>query len=82
MPLRNGVPSDVICNRLKKKDAQICELQYPEEIDLDSVDFNKLRVKQLRQILSKLGGACNGCSEKSEFIREIERIRGKSRSDL
>lgn len=75
VPLSNGLPSAAICERLKKKDAAICELQYPVKIDLQTVDFSKLRVKELRKLIADNKGSCVGCSEKTEFIRELERIR-------
>jgi len=47
-----------------------------QKID-DSVDLNTLKVRDLRRVLNDLGGDCAGCSEKSEFIRAINKIRGK-----
>jgi len=76
-PLSTGVPTDLICQRLKKKDEQICSLRYDRKIDLDKEDINTLKVRDLKKILHELGGECNGCSEKSEFIREINRMRKK-----
>jgi hypothetical protein len=34
-------------------------------------DLNKMRVGELKAILSDLGGECNGCSDKSEFVNKI-----------
>jgi hypothetical protein len=78
-PLSNSIPAEKICwDKLKKKDSQICELTYDKEIDLDSVDLSKLRVKELRKILGDMGGSCNGCLEKAEFIRRIKELHGKA----
>ncbi|CAI9615865.1 unnamed protein product [Staurois parvus] len=42
-PLSNHIPPEKICERLKKKDGQICELKYDKQIDLSTVDLKKLR---------------------------------------
>lgn len=36
-PLSNGLPSEKVCERLKSKDAQICELQYHKAIDIETM---------------------------------------------
>ncbi|KAJ7326056.1 hypothetical protein OS493_028312 [Desmophyllum pertusum] len=71
-PLSYHKPADKICENLKKIDAQICELQYDKQIDLNTVDLKKLRVKQLKKILSDWDEECIGCLEKSDFIKRIE----------
>ena len=76
-PLSNGVPPSKICHdRLRKKDAQICELAYDKEIDLSTVDLSKLRVRDLRKILTDMGEVCSGCVEKSEFVSKIRTVAG------
>lgn len=65
-----------ICEKLQKKDAQVCALKYDVQIDLDNVDFKKLRVKQLSKIIDDLGGDCLGCIEKNEYIAKIQELRG------
>lgn len=77
VPTSNGVPADRICRRLKKKTAEICSIRYAEKIDLSSVDLSKLRVRQLRKILSDHGVACNNCLEKADYIREVRKALGK-----
>lgn len=69
------MPADKICEKLKKQDAQICELQYDKQIDLNNVDLKKLRVKQLKKILSDWDEDCVGCLEKSDFIKKIEMLK-------
>jgi hypothetical protein len=44
-PIKNGMPASKICEKLKKMDAQICELRYVKEIDVDTMDLKKSRVK-------------------------------------
>merc|ERR1711992_139262 len=38
-PMSWGVPADKICEKLKKKDRQVCELAYDKQIDFSTVDF-------------------------------------------
>ena len=54
------------------------QLSPDKEIDLNTVDLSKLRVKELRKILGDMGGSCNGCLEKDEFIRRIKDLHGKT----
>ncbi|XP_068758415.1 mesencephalic astrocyte-derived neurotrophic factor homolog [Montipora capricornis] len=76
-PLSYHKPPEKICERLKTLDAQICELQYDKQIDLNTVDLKKLRVKQLKKILSDWDEECVGCLEKSDFIRRIEQLKAE-----
>jgi len=77
VPTKNGVPADRICRRLKKKAMELCSVRFPEKLDLDKVDLKKLRVKQLRKILSDQGLPCDGCIEKSDYVREIRKALGR-----
>ncbi|XP_073418635.1 mesencephalic astrocyte-derived neurotrophic factor [Dendrobates tinctorius] len=70
-PLSHHIPVEKICEKLKKKDGQICELKYDKQIDLSTVDLKKLRVKELKKILDDWGETCKGCAEKSDYIRKI-----------
>ncbi|XP_023667049.1 mesencephalic astrocyte-derived neurotrophic factor [Paramormyrops kingsleyae] len=88
-PLSYHVPVEKICEKLKKKDSQICELKYDKQVDLSSVDLKKLKVKDLKKILEEWGEACKGCVEKSDFIRKINELMpkyapsaAKARTDL
>lgn len=76
-PMSYHMPAEKICEKLKKKDSQICELQYEQKIDLKSVNLKKLRVKQLKKILNDYDEECNGCLEKSDFIKKIEEIKAQ-----
>lgn len=64
-----------ICEKLKKKDRQVCELTYEKQIDFSTVDFKKLKVKDLKKILSDWDENCDGCLEKSDFIKRIEEVK-------
>ena len=46
-----------------------------QQIDLNAVDLKKLRVKQLKKILSDWDEECVGCLEKTDFIRRIEQLK-------
>ncbi|CAL8352260.1 mesencephalic astrocyte-derived neurotrophic factor [Gadus morhua] len=88
-PLSYHAPVDKICERLKKKDMQICELKYDKQVDLSTVDLKKLKVKDLKKILEEWGESCKGCAEKSDFIRKITELMpkyaptaAKARTDL
>lgn len=74
-PLSYSMPSAKICEKLKKRDHAICELAYPQAIDLDAMDLKKQRVKVLRNILSDWGDTCNGCTAKQDYIDRINAVR-------
>ncbi|KAI5607539.1 mesencephalic astrocyte-derived neurotrophic factor precursor, partial [Silurus asotus] len=88
-PLSYHVPVEKVCEKLKKKDSQICELKYDKQVDLSTVDLKKLKVKDLKKILDEWGESCKGCAEKSDFIRKITELMpkyapnaAKARTDL
>lgn len=74
-PLSFHKPVEKICGELYKKDAQICDLKYDVQIDLKTVNIKKLKVKELKKILEDHGDSCRGCTEKSEFVKKVEKIR-------
>lgn len=77
-PMKIFMPAEKICeNKLKPRDQQICELQYEKQIDLDSVDLNKLRVKELKKVLELWGETCKGCTEKTDYIKMIQELKPK-----
>lgn len=75
-PLSYFMPAKKVCEKLKKIDAEICALRYEKQIDLANTNLKKLRVNELKKILAIWGedNACKGCMEKSDFIKEIERL--------
>ncbi|KAG7318972.1 hypothetical protein KOW79_017446 [Hemibagrus wyckioides] len=88
-PLSYHMPVEKVCEKLKKKDSQICELKYDKQVDLSTVDLKKLKVKDLKKILDEWGESCKGCAEKSDFIRKITELMpkyapnaAKARTDL
>jgi len=76
-PLSYYFPSDKICEKLKKKDNQICDLKYDKQIDLSTVDLKKLKVRDLKKILNDWDENCEGCLEKPDFIKRIEELKPK-----
>lgn len=38
------------------------------KVDKENMDYNKLRVKQLKGILADRGVDCDGCLEKSDYV--------------
>eukprot|EP00092_Neocalanus_flemingeri_P020191 GFUD01021865.1.p1 GENE.GFUD01021865.1~~GFUD01021865.1.p1 ORF type:complete len:176 (+),score=46.54 GFUD01021865.1:67-594(+) len=82
-PLSWGMPGEKVCEKLKKMDKQICELTYEKQIDFSTVDLKKLKVKELKKILGDWDEVCDGCLEKSDFIKRIEDLKPKYvRSEL
>jgi len=76
-PIKNGLPADRICEKLKKADAQICELRYEKEIDVTKMNLKKSRVKELKNVLSQWGEKCNGCTSKADYVKRIEELMPK-----
>lgn len=76
-PISYHMPSDKICEKLKKKDQQICDLRFDKQIDLSTVDLKKLKVRDLKKILSDWDETCEGCLEKPDFIKRIEELKPK-----
>ncbi|EDV29722.1 expressed hypothetical protein, partial [Trichoplax adhaerens] len=76
-PISYSIPTEKICEKLKKKDTQICELKYDKKIDLKNVNLKKLRVKDLKKILNNWDEDCKGCVEKTDFIKKIEDLKRK-----
>lgn len=100
------MPADKICEKLKKKDAQICDLRFgtcnihalssfllqiqgqsfnvksiffvsEKQIDLNTVNLKKLKVRDLKKILNDWEETCDGCIEKTDFIKRIEELKPK-----
>ena len=78
-PMSRFLPVEKACEQVKKKDSAICELQYPVEINLDTYDYKKARVKALKQILSdRFDDKCKGCTEKDDYIKKIKEYHAKA----
>ena len=52
--------------------------QKPKEaVDWSTVNFDKMRVKELKQTLTSWGEKCDGCTEKGDFLRLIKTVLPK-----
>jgi len=72
-PFSTGMPKLKVCQRLKKDNPEICEVKYPLVVEKqegeESVDYSKLKVKQLKTLLDQRGIKCSGCTEKADFVK-------------
>lgn len=48
-----------------------------KQIDLREVDLKKLKVRDLKKILNDWDEVCDGCLEKTDYIRRIEELKPK-----
>ncbi|XP_039263479.1 mesencephalic astrocyte-derived neurotrophic factor homolog [Styela clava] len=76
-PLGSFYPPKKICETLKKADSQICELKYDKPLDWKNINLKKMRVKELKKILSGWDENCEGCLEKTDFVKRIEELKPK-----
>lgn len=76
-PVSWGMPADKVCMKLYRKDEQICDLKYDKTFDFASLNLKKLKVKDLKNILSDWGEQCRGCTEKSDYVNLIEQLLPK-----
>ena len=51
-------------------------------VDEANVDYTKMTVKALRQLLAKRGVSCDGCIEKSDFVKKAEATKGVKVTEL
>lgn len=69
-PVKNGVPYNVICQRLKKQSAEICALKFGSNaavVITRATDLTKLRVKDLKAFTMEKNIPCGECIEKIDF---------------
>ena len=76
-PLKNGAPVSVVCQKLKKKSAEICSLKFassaPAALKIDaSTDFAKLKIAQLKAFIAEKNIPCASCLEKDDFVAHIK----------
>merc|ERR1712179_123283 len=76
-PMSFHMPAEKICEKLKPKDGQICELKYEKQLDWKNINLSKMKVKELKKILAGWNDQCKGCLEKSDFIKRIEELKPK-----
>merc|ERR1711871_216230 len=69
--LKSGAPAELACKRLSQKDDAICSLKEPRKLD-ENIDLDKMRVKQLRELMQEFGVDCPNCLEKADMIKRIK----------
>jgi len=73
------MPKHKVCKRLTKDNPDICDVKYPIKVEKkgeQAVDYNSMKVKDLKKILSERGVDCKGCSEKAEFVKKCMETEG------
>ena len=72
-PFSTGMPALKVCKRINQQNPEICTVKFPVQTkNLEKKDLSKLRVKQLKKILSERGVECKGCLEKADFIKKVQ----------
>ena len=76
------MPVASICQRLKKKSAEICTLKYGSDpsagVAIDkTTDLSKLRLKDLKAFLMERQVSTDGLIEKDDFIAKVQSIFAK-----
>jgi len=74
-PFAMGMPKKKVCARLKKDNPEVCESRYPIKVERkegESVNYGKMKIKDLKKILSQRNTKCTGCTEKSDFVKKCE----------
>jgi hypothetical protein len=81
-PFSLGMTSLKLCQRITKSNPEICTVKFPVKTEnMEKQDLSKLRVKQLKQILSERGVECKGCLEKEEYIKRVQDTEHLAPSD-
>lgn len=70
-PLSYHKPALKICQNLSSKDDAICDLKYEKQIDYVNANFKKMKVKELKKILTDWDEQCRGCTEKSDYVARV-----------
>jgi mesencephalic astrocyte-derived neurotrophic factor len=73
-PVSIGMPFKKACEKLSATNPEICEVKFEQKVDLSKTNFKKMRVKQLKGLLSERGATCNGCTEKADFIKKVKQV--------
>ncbi|KJE92866.1 hypothetical protein CAOG_03757 [Capsaspora owczarzaki ATCC 30864] len=81
-PISLGLPKEKVCERLEKRDPQICDLKYDKPIDLNAIDVNTLRVRELKKVVNDLNLDCKGCAEKADFVKRINDYKKTLKPEL
>ena len=74
-PMAFGADPKGICKKLERTSAEVCAIKYSIDTGKKSgepVNYKKMRVKHLKQILRERGVTCRGCTDKREFVKKCQ----------
>ncbi len=75
-PFSTRMPKEKVCRRLEKENPDICTIKYPLKVEKkegqQSIDYNSMKIKELKEILRNRGVECKGCAEKSDFVKKCQ----------
>lgn len=70
-PLSFGADAKAVCKKLERASAEICSVKYPIKTT-GTINYEKMRVKHLKQILRERGVTCRGCVDKRQFVKKCQ----------
>lgn len=74
-PFSTGMPKEKVCRRLEKENPDICNIKYPIKVEKkegEKVDYDKKKIKELKEILKQRNVECKGCAEKQDFVKKCQ----------
>ena len=80
-PLAFGADPKGVCKKLERASAEVCTVKYSINTagkkgvggaPAEPVNYKKMRVKHLKQILRERGVSCRGCTDKMEFVKKCK----------
>lgn len=72
-PLSFGADAKAVCKKLERASAEVCSVKYPiKSTESAPLNYEKMRVKHLKQILRERGVACRGCVDKRQYIKRCK----------
>eukprot|EP01029_Cantina_marsupialis_P027675 TRINITY_DN773167_c0_g1_i1.p1 TRINITY_DN773167_c0_g1~~TRINITY_DN773167_c0_g1_i1.p1 ORF type:complete len:185 (-),score=49.35 TRINITY_DN773167_c0_g1_i1:220-711(-) len=73
-PFTLGAPVERICKKLAKKNPELCLIKFQDVKASEAMKPEKMRIRQLRAFLSERGLTCDGCWEKSDYVRKVKEV--------
>eukprot|EP01031_Cornospumella_fuschlensis_P025030 gene25030-30234_t len=74
-PFSMGMPKKKVCERLKKDNPEVCQVKYPIKVEKkegETIDYNKMKIKELKQLLKERDISCVGCTEKADYVKKAQ----------
>lgn len=74
-PFAFGADPKAVCRKLERASAEVCTIKYSiatQGTKAEPVNYKKMRVKHLKQILRERGVSCRGCTDKREFVKKCQ----------